>query len=125
MAMGRAVLGLLCAGVACAQTIVDQSKLPQSLRHGLTLPAGTKPLRCDPSFIRPTLNFSFRFLAGYVVRVPMDQYQGPGHTWIIMERITPEGDPSRAVFLGDKFTLPDVPKTNIELPVVGGYLLGE
>jgi hypothetical protein len=122
--MGRVVLALLCAGGAWAQTILDPAKIPESFKR-FTVPAGTKPLRCDPSYIRPVLNFSFRFQAGYMVRVPMDQYQGPGHTWVIMERITPEGYPAKAVYLGDRFMLPEVPKTAIELPVVGGYLLGE
>jgi len=122
--MGRVLLALLCAGGAWAQTIIDPAKIPDILKR-FTIPAGSTPLRCDASYIRPVLNFSFRFQAGYVVRVPMDQYLGPGHTWVVWERITPDGDPDRAVYLGDKFMLPDVPKTNIELPVVGGYLLGE
>lgn len=122
--MVRGVFALLCAGAAYAQTIMDPAKLPESLKT-FALPANAKPLRCDPSYIRPVLNYSFRFQAGYVVRVPMDQYQGPGHRWVIIERITPEGDPSKVVFLGDRFALPDVPKTNIELPVVGGFLLGQ
>ncbi len=122
--MGRVAIALLCAGVACAQVILDPAKIPAGFKR-FAIPAGAAPLRCDPSYIRPVLNFSFRFQAGYMVRVPMDQYQGTGHTWVIMERITPEGDPARAVYLGDKFLLPDVPKTTIELPVVGGYLLGE
>ncbi len=124
MAMGRAVLALLFAGVAWGQIIVDRAKVPENLKH-FVMPAGAKPLRCDASYIRPVLNFSLRFQAGYLVRVPMDQYLGPGHVWIIWERITPENDPTRAVYLGDKFVLPDIPKTNIVLPVVGGYLLGE
>ncbi|HTX38885.1 MAG TPA: hypothetical protein VME43_27865 [Bryobacteraceae bacterium] len=122
--MGRAVLALLLAGVAWGQIIIEPAKVPESLKH-FVMPAGAKPLRCDASYIRPVLNFSLRFQAGYLVRVPMDQYLGPGHVWIIWERITPENDPARAVYLGDKFILPDVPKTNIVLPVVGGYLLGE
>ena len=122
--MGRVVLALLCAGTAWAQAIVDPARIPDDLKR-FAVPADARPLRCDASSLRPVLNFSFRFQAGYLVRVPMDQYRGPGHTWFIWERITPEGDPTRAVYLGDRFTLPDVPKTNIDLPVVGGYLLGE
>jgi hypothetical protein len=122
--MVRGAIALLCAGVACAQTILDPAKLPDRLKH-FTMPPGANPLRCAPSYIRPVLNFSFRFQAGYVVRVPMDQYEGKGHSWIVIQRITPEGDPARAVYLGDRFALPEVPKTSVELPVVGGFLLGE
>ena len=122
--MGRLALALVCGGLACAQSIMDPARIPSSFKS-FEIPADAKPLRCDPSYIRPVLNFSLRFQAGYVVRVPMDQYFGPGHVWVIMERITPESDPSRSVYLGDKLLLPDVPKTNIELPVTGGFLLGE
>src|SRR5579863_6791971 len=106
--MVRGAIALLCAGVACAQTILDPAKLPDRLKH-FTMPPGANPLRCAPSYIRPVLNFSFRFQAGYVVRVPMDQYEGKGHSWIVIQRITPEGDPARAVYLGDRFALPEVP----------------
>ncbi len=122
--MGRVVLALLLAAGGWAQTIIDPAKIPEKLKR-FALPADAKPLRCDASYLRPLLNYSFRFQAGYIVRVPMEQYQGPGHVWVILERITPEGDPAKAVYLGDKFMLPEVPKTNVELPVVGGYLLGE
>jgi hypothetical protein len=122
--MGRVVIALLCAGVACAQVILDPATIPASMKR-FTAPPGSQTLRCDPSYMRPVLNFSFRFQAGYVVRVPMDQYQGPGHTWVVMQRITPEADPARVVYMADKFLLPDIPKTTMELPVVGGYLLGE
>jgi len=123
-AMGRVLLALLCAGGAWAQTIIDPAKIPAGLKH-FAIPSGAKPLRCDPSYLRPVLNFSLRFQAGYVVRVPMDQYLGKGHWWLILERITPEADPSKAVYMGDRYALPDVPKTNIQLSVMGGYLLGE
>ena len=122
--MGRIVLGLLCAGVACAQSILDPARIPDSFKRFAVAPDST-PLRCNASYIHPVLNFSFRFQAGYTVRVPMDQYLGPGHTWVVFERITPEGEPDKAVYVGDKFLLPDVPKTRVELRVVGGYLLGE
>ena len=50
-----------------------------------------RPLRCDVTPQKPLLNYSFRFQAGYVVSVPMNQYQGSGHTLTTMVRITPDG----------------------------------
>lgn len=83
------------------------------------------PLRCDVTPIRPTLNFSFRYQAGFVVRVPMNQYFGPGHGWAIVARITPEDGVAKPVYLLTNVTLPNIPKTKVELEVGGGYLLGE
>ena len=73
--------------------------------------------------MRPLLNFSFRFQAGYLVRVPMEQYFGPGHRWGIVTRITPEG--GSPVYFGNNFRLPDVPKTRNSAEIGGGYQLGE
>jgi len=122
--MRRAGITLLFVGAACAQTILNPARLPASFKS-FEIPAGAQPLRCEPFPIKPSLNYGFRFQAGYLVRVKMDQYVGPHHTWLILERVTPEGDPSKAVYFGDRFRLPDVPKTTIELTVGGGYLLGE
>ena len=82
-----------------------------------------KPLACYVSPLKPALNFGFRFQAGYVVRVPMNQYRGTGHRWTVLMRVTPEE--GKPVYLASRYRLPDVPKTNNEVEVGGGYLLGE
>src|SRR6185436_1719479 len=98
MAMGRALLAFLFAGTACAQTIVPEQRLAPGLRNFETRPA-EPVLRCEVNPIKPTLNFSFRFQAGYVVRVPMDQYEGPNHGWAILAKVTPEGEGAKPVYL--------------------------
>jgi hypothetical protein len=55
-------------------------------------------LRCDVSPIKPSLNFSFRYQAGYTVAVPMNQYLGSGHGWSMLTRITPEGGDAKPEF---------------------------
>ena len=82
-------------------------------------------MRCEVTPIKPSLNFGFRFQAGYVVHVPMNQYSGAGHGWAMVTRITPEGGGQQPVYLGSRVGLPPIPKTKIELEVGGGYLLGE
>ena len=91
----------------------------------LDLQADEKPLRCEVTPIKPSLNFSFRFQAGYVVHVPMDQYSGPGHGWAMLTRITPEGGGQQPVYLATRVRLPPIPKTKVAVEVGGGYLLGE
>ena len=71
------------------------------------------------------LNYGFRFQSGYMVRVPMHQFFGPNHGWSTLTRITPLGGDRMPVYLLSSATLPNVPKTKVELQVGGGYLLGE
>jgi len=84
------------------------------------------PVSCDVMPIKPLLNFGFRFQAGYVARVPMNQYRGAGHAWTMITRVTPV-DGSRAPFyFGDRRRLPPVPpQTKETFQVTGGFLLGE
>ena len=117
-------IALLVASACAAQAIVDPARFKSVVK--LVEPqAGEKPLRCEVTPIKPSLNFGFRFQAGYVVRVPMNQYSGSGHGWAMVTGITPEGGGRQPVYLVGRVTLPPVPKTKVELEVGGGYLLGE
>ncbi len=117
-------IALLVASACAAQAIVDPARFKSVVK--LVEPqAGEKPLRCEVTPIKPSLNFGFRFQAGYVVRVPLNQYSGSGHGWAMVTGITPEGGGRQPVYLVGRVTLPPVPKTKVELEVGGGYLLGE
>ena len=113
---------LVCGTAAMGQFVIPQSRIPDSLRRFEPV-AGEKELHCEVMPMRPALTFGFRFQAGYLVRVPMNQYFGPGHQWAILVRITPEG--ASPTYLGSRMRLPDVPVTKAEMEVGGGYLLGE
>jgi hypothetical protein len=118
-----AVLLALAAGSTLpGQGIVDPSKLR------LVLPrfeADDTSLHCEVTPLKPVLNYGFRFQSGYMVRVPMHQFFGPNHGWSTLTRITPLGGDRMPVYLLSSATLPNVPKTKVELQVGGGYLLGE
>ena len=121
--MVRSVLMLaLVAATAGAQTIVDPARLSRVARDFAPGEHEAR-LRCDVTPLHPALNFGFRFQAGYVVRVPMSQYSGPGHAWVFVTRITPEG--GQPVYLAGRARLPSVPPTRAELEAGGVYLLGE
>jgi len=117
------ILMLLAAG-APAQYLMNPARLADSLKD---FDRGFRdlPLECYVTPIKPVLNFGFRFQAGYAVRVPMAQFRGPGHAWTILTRITPAGDHGQPVYLVERMPLPDVPATQTEWQVAGGYLLGE
>ena len=112
----------MAASTLPAQLIVDPVKLR------FILPEFEKDdvsLHCEVQPLKPALNYGFRFHAGYVVTVPMNQFLGPNHGWSMLTRITPvEGDRT-PVYLVSSMTLPPVPKTKNELHIGGGYLLGE
>ena len=123
--MRRLVAGFLLACAALsAQILVDAARIPAGLRSLQPLP-GEQPARCELTPLRPMLNFGFRFQAGYVARLPLNQYLGSGHKMAILARITPEGGDRKPVYLLQTLKLPPIPKTNQEGEVGGGYLLGE
>jgi hypothetical protein len=122
---------LLASGVAQAQSILNPARIPKILAL-LEPDPNDRQLLCEASPIKPVLNYSFRFQAGYVVRVPLNQYEGSGHVLAVLIRIIPDavrgsapGIASRPIYLGHHFRLPNVPKTKVEAEFGGGYLLGE
>jgi hypothetical protein len=117
-------LALLTAAAACAQSRIDPARIPALVKLFDPQP-GEHALRCDAGPLKPALNFSFRFQGGFLVHVPMDQYEGPGHGWTVLTRVTPEGGDHKPVYLITRVRLPNVPKTKIELQFAGVFLLGE
>jgi hypothetical protein len=114
--------GLLVAMAAGAQTLTRLSAVPLAFRNFDPRPED-RPLRCAVTPMPPALNFGFRFQAGYMVRVPMNQYRGASPRWAILTEITPEG--GAPVLLASRMRLPQVPETKVEFEVGGGYLLGQ
>src|ERR1044072_3100611 len=121
----RLVLFAVLAGCTSgrAQMIMNPARMSASLKN-FDAVSGEQPLKCEVSPLRPALNFSLRFQAGYLVRVPMNQYLGAGHFWSVYTRITPEPG-GQSVYLMDRLGIPEVPKTKVELEFGGIYLVGE
>jgi hypothetical protein len=118
---GGLIAGLILAPGMWAQSVMDPARLPASVRELAPQP-GDRPLRCEVTPMKPGLDFNFRFQTGYSVGVPMMQYFGPGHGWVIVTRVTPEnGTP---VWLGARVRLPDVPLTTVVSDTFGGFLVG-
>lgn len=120
--MWVAVAMLVLAVAATGQVLLNPARMPARLLRFDASP-GEKPLRCEVHPLTPTLDFSFRFQAGYSVRVPMSQFQGKGHMWGIVMRVTPEAGPP--VYLGSRTRLPEIPKTTVQFQIGGGFLVGE
>jgi hypothetical protein len=116
------IAGLL-ATAAGAQNLVNPERLPSALRTFEPRPDESK-LTCRVRPLKPSLNFGFRFQAGFVVTVPMKNYAGPRHRWTVLTRVTPAGG-GKPAYLSSMLRVPQVPQTNVELEVSGTYLLGE
>jgi hypothetical protein len=114
-----AIFSMVVWVTASAQTILPPEQGAELFGRG-----GLGALKCQVEPLRPVLDFSFRFHAGYTAWVPLNQYRGPGHKWIVVVRIQQElaGQP---VYLVERLRLPDVPDTRVEGEAGGGYLLGE
>lgn len=117
-------IAMLLTNAVFAQSIVDPAVLPRILSR-MESRLEDRDLACTVTPVRPSLNFSFRIQAGYIVRVPMNQYSGPRHGWLMLTRITPDGGDRKPVYLASRTRLPDVPKTKAEVEIGAGYLLGE
>jgi hypothetical protein len=122
--IGRCWAVSLLASAGFSQTIVDPKQIQPNLRE--FTPAPNEPnFKCDVSPIKPALNFSFRFQAGYVLRVPMKQFVGPGHSWAILMRVTPQEGTGEPVYLAAAQRLPVVPENKLTAEFAGGFLVGE
>lgn len=117
-------LAMLLVTAASAQSVVDPAQVPRVMSRFEPRP-DDRPLACSVTPYGPALNFSFRIQAGYVLRLPMNQFQGPRHFWFTLMRITPAAGDRKPVFLASRTRLPDVPKTKVEVEIGGGYMLGE
>lgn len=109
---------------ACAQERVRQSRLAEAEQY--LRPRPQEPsLRCEVHPLPAMLDFSMRFQAGYFVSVPIQQYEGEGHRWGMVTRITPEGGDGKPVYLASFRHLPVIPKVKADLTISGGFLLGQ
>ena len=119
-------LAALVAGIASAasaQVLVDANSAAELLRD--LDPQASASLRCDITPVAPTLSFSLRFQTGYLVRVPLSQFHGPGHSISVLLRVTPAGGDRQPVYLLRTFDLPDVPDTEFNADLAGVFLAGE
>jgi hypothetical protein len=92
---GILTAGLLVVPGMLAQTLVEPARVSSTLTTVFTANPVEQPLRCEVTPVQPTLDFRFRFQAGYSVNVPMEQYLGPKHGWAIFTRVTPpDGKPA-------------------------------
>src|ERR1035438_1243285 len=119
--------GLMQAGMGLAvsafgQSLVEPERIP-AVREFFATAASAPPLRCEINPVRPSLNFAFRFQAGYTVDIPFAQFHGSGHDLTVYARVTPEG--REPVYMMKTEALPDSPATDIDAATGGAFVVGE
>jgi hypothetical protein len=120
---GILIAGLVAVPGMFAQTLIDPGRITPQLTRAFRVSPVEEALRCEVTPVQPALDFRFRFQTGYSINVPMDQYLGPHHGWVIVTRVTPP-DGKTASYLVARVRLPDVPATNIKMDFFGGFLVG-
>jgi hypothetical protein len=106
-----------------AQVLIEPARITPQLRAVFQVSPVEEALRCEITPVQPALDFQFRFQTGYSINVPMDQYAGPKHGWLIVTRVTrPDSEPP--AYLVARVRLPEVPPTNVKVDTFGGFLVG-
>ena len=117
------LLLLITLAPAAAQVLMDPARLPKSLRE-LSEQPGDQRLKCEVIPMRPSLNYGFRFQTGYFARIPMQQYEGGGHTWGIVMKVTPDDANATPAYLVSRVNLPKIPKTTVNFEMGGAFIVG-
>jgi hypothetical protein len=115
------------AGVGLAvsvfgQSLVEPERIPAVREFFATAPSAP-PLRCEINPVRPSLNFGFRFQAGYTVDIPFAQFHGSGHGLTAYARVTPQG--REPVYMMKTEALPEAPETDVDAVTGGAFVVGE
>ncbi|HEY1493791.1 MAG TPA: hypothetical protein VGF49_04580 [Candidatus Solibacter sp.] len=120
-AIAQVAAAVVLAIPAFAQSMVEPERADAVRR--LFEAAPSAPLRCEISPMNPTLNFAFRFEIVYRVQVPMNQFDGPGHSLTTYTRVTPEG--RDAVYLAKTEALPKTGEPDAFAETLGAFVPGE
>ena len=122
--MRRLVWALLPA-VLGGQTLVDEARSPRLVSMMDHAPAkGT--VGCEATALPPRLNFGFRFISGYVGRLPLKWYGGEGHRFVVLTRVIPDDAEKKPALFSQFFRMPKLPpKSGTQLELDGAFFLGE
>ena len=125
--MRFALISCLLLFPLSAQVLVSPNR-NQRIAKSFEQHESDKPLRCEVTPIKPTLNYGFRFQAGYVVRIPLTQYFGTGNRLTVLSRVTPKN--GKSAYFAQSMSLPPIPddapnKKDQIIETGGNFLMGE
>ncbi len=109
------------------------AKAQEAVIHALENPSEAEKLKCELETLKPSMDFAFRFQAGYVLRCPIKIFGGQKGLVATYIRITPDG--GKPLFLSEAYSVPEMPadlrnRTNVhklsqEFEFSGGFSMGE
>lgn len=116
------MIGLLVCAGAQAQSLVNPARLNAALANFEPAPNEIR-MKCDVIPVRPLMNFTFRFQAGYRVQIPLHPYEGDARSFVQLVRITPAG--GKPSYMTVRMRMPKIPPTKAVGDYGGTYFLGE
>lgn len=76
--------------------------------------------------MRPQLNYGFHLVSGYMGRLSLKHYQGSGHRFGVIIRVTPDDTNHKPIYLSQRFELPGIPsKNSSRIEIDGAFFVGE
>lgn len=115
---------LLTAAGAAGQVRVDIARVPEEWRDFRHRPDEPK-LDCRVTPVHPRLNYNFRFQTGYVVQLPVSQYDGKAQRLLTFFRVAAEGQERAPYYFVSSAQLPQGPRSNVKIEFGGGFVVGE
>jgi hypothetical protein len=88
--MRRFVVAALFAGAASAQVLVPPADVPR-IASMLEPKPGEQTLRCSVEPVQPKLDYGFRFVSGYLLKIPLSEFSGTEVSGRVVLQVTPEG----------------------------------
>jgi hypothetical protein len=113
---------LATCATAFAQSLASPERIP-TLRTAFDSASGASQLGCQINAVRPALDYGLRFQTGYVIDIPMFQFEGAGHSLSTFIRVTPQG--LKPAYLESTGALPEVPATRLDAEIAGSFVVGE
>lgn len=125
----KANLGFRLAGMvlavwatAPAQPLIGPERVAAA-RSAFDSASRAARLRCEVHSVQPALTYALQLQAGYAIDVPLNQFEGPGHSLNVLVRVTPDG--GGPVYLGFTVSLPDAASTKADAELHGSFVVGE
>jgi hypothetical protein len=126
------LMAILLAFSARAQYPMS-ANAQKAVISALENPSEAEKLKCELETLKPSMDFAFRFQAGYVLRCPVKIFGGQKGLVATYIRITPDG--GKPLFLSEAYSVPEMPadlrnRTNVhklsqEFEFSGGFSMGE
>lgn len=110
-------------GITASAQVLSGPHYEAVLNKAFDTDSSATKLVCEATPIRPQLDFSLRFQTGFLMDLPLSQFDGPRHHGILIVRVTPED--RRPSYIASRVNLPDTARTKLSSHIQGSFAVGE